>query len=244
MIRADGFVMLGKTVPEPSRRQPDRTYVCSAGWQPDLGLIRIYPLGVAGAPPRWSTSSVHLERNPEDSRAESWRLPGDRRNPRINNAFEQAGTLHPAQRPHLLPELGRWTVGSIGEANERRMSLAVIHPEHIQLRLDIAAGSADSPQLSLFDVAAPPGRRFDTIPRLVFPGGHNGGMLMRDWGCFEWMRKHPGNAAALTDALHLSPATVLLIGNLANHRNTWIVISALNIAQPQGALPLGLDPTT
>jgi hypothetical protein len=240
MITLDGFVMLGKTVPEPSKREPDRTYVCSAGWQPDLGLIRIYPLGVRQPPGRWSISRVTVERNPGDARPESWRLPGDRRNPHINEAFQPTGTFTPTQRLQLLPELDKWTVGSITEANQRRMSLAVILPDRIEMRLDIADGSPDSPQLSLFDVDAPTGRRFDTIPRLWFPGGHHNGLLMRDWGCFEWMRKHPGNATALGDALHLGPATALLIGNLANHRTTWITISALNIRDPQTALPLGL----
>ncbi|MBX6749996.1 MAG: hypothetical protein IRY85_10075 [Micromonosporaceae bacterium] len=246
MLIIDDFVMLGKTVPEPNR--DGRVFVCSAGYSPTLrSLIRIYPLSRYAAPPTWSISTVKLERNPMDSRAESYRLAGDRRpgvHDHINRrAFEVHGMVPRAQRAELLK---RCVFPSIAAAQQRqpgygkdKMSLAILHPESIELEFEHNPASPDSPQLALFDAPGdvPSGaRRFPYIPRLRFrdsDGEHR--LMLREWGVYELMRKH-NNLTQMSDgerkkfvggALHLDPSCSLLVGNMNNQRTAWLVIAVL-----------------
>lgn len=229
----DDFVMLGKTVPEPTRRD-GRVFVCSAGVSDTLrSLVRVYPLARRGAPARWSVNTVKLIRNPEDSRRESFKLEGDRRpgqHERINNAFEQTDIVPPRHRADLL---GRHVVGSIKEANAKRLSLAIIHPESLDLFFEHNPDSPDSPELTLFDLEPRPtegAKRFAYIPRLRFKDADAENRLMlRDWGCFEYMRKHGDDRRFdLFGALHLGDGDCsLLVGNFNQHRNSWLVISVL-----------------
>jgi hypothetical protein len=233
MLTIDDFVMLGKTVPEPTRRD-GRVFVCSAGISPTLrSLIRIYPLARRNTPPRWSVSTVKLIRNPDDSRTESFKLEGDRRpgaHEWINNSFQIDGMWPPAARADLL---SRYVVGSIPEANDKRLSLAIIHPDQVELTFKHNPDSPDSPLLTLFDLEPRPtegAKRFAYIPQLSFKDADRENHLMlRDWGCFEFMRKQ-GDAKRfqLSDALHLTPLSSLLVGNFNQHRTSWLVISVLN----------------
>lgn len=234
----DDFVMLGTTVPEPN--SDGRVFVCSAGYSATLrSLVRIYPLARFGAPTRWSVSTVKLERNPKDSRIESYQLAGDRRpgvHDHINRVFQVDGVVPKAQRADLLK---RCAVGSIAEANDRRLSLAIVHADAMDLEFEHNAASPDSPQLALFDMPGdkPSGaRRFPYIPRLRFRderGEHR--LMLRDWGVYELMRKH-NNLTQMSagerrkyagDALRLDPTCSLLVGNLNNQRMAWLVISVL-----------------
>lgn len=238
MLTIDDFVMLGKTVPEPNA--DGRIFVCSAGYSPTLRtLIRVYPLARHGAPPRWSVNTVSLERNNRDHRIESFKLTGDRRpgaHHRINSQFSTTGTVPERHRSEMLR---RHAVESIAEANQRRLSLAVIHPEAIEVEFDHNPESPDSPQEALFDMKARPeagAKRFPYIPRLRFRDATRDNRLMlRDWGVYELMRKNDNltrmsegeRRRFLSDALHLDPTCSLLIGNLNNQRTAWLVISVL-----------------
>ncbi len=60
-------------------------------------------------------------------------------------------------------------------------------------------------------------------------------VMLRDWGVYELMRKN-NNLALITEserrkyvggALHLDESCSLLVGNLNNQRNAWLVISVL-----------------
>jgi hypothetical protein len=203
------------------------------------GLIRIYPLAQAATPPRWSVSTVPLERNPRDSRRESFKLHGDRApgaHERINNVFAVTGEVPAPRRADLLAP---YAVGGIDEANERRLSLAVVHPTGVDLEFEYNPTSPDSPQLALFDVdtTAPTAgaKRFAFIPRLRFNDGRDRCLMLRDWGVFELMRKHPDFAALgagdrrsyMAGGLHLDSSCSLLVGNFNAHRNAWLVISVL-----------------
>lgn len=245
MITIHDFVMLGTTVPEPN--SDGRVFVCSAGFSATLrALVRIYPLARFGAPRRWSINTVTLERNPKDSRTESFKLAGDRSpgaHDHINGAFTETGVLRPAQRAELLRP---YTVDSIAEANARRLSLAVLRPSELALDFEHNPESPDSPELRLFDVTPRPeagAKRFAYIPRLRFrdtAGTHH--PMLRDWGCYEFMRKHGDQRRhELVDALRLDQTCSLLVGNFNRHRNSWLVISVLRGLRSAQSSLLDLD---
>jgi hypothetical protein len=245
VITIDDFVMLGKTVPEEDSQ--GRVTVCSAGYSQQLGaLLRLYPLARYDAPTRWSTSVVHLERNPKDNRPESWKLYGDRStgaHDRINRAAFMPGAPMPM---HLRGEaLKPFVVGSLAEANEmldwrgRHISLAIVQPKSMVVGFDHNPESPDSPELKLFDLPGdePSGaKRFPYIPRLWFEDDRGEHVLMlRDWGVYERMRKAPGfetwtdgeRRRDITAALHLDESCSLLVGTFNRFRNRWLVISVL-----------------
>lgn len=246
----DDFVMLGTTVPEPCH--DGRVFVCSAGVSAELGgLVRVYPLARRCVPHRWGVFRVPLERNPEDARRESFKVRGDRRpgeHERINGCFEPLGNLPDSARARLLRPC---TVASIADANARRASLALLRPiGGVEVVFRHNPDSPDSPQLRLFeeehDRSTVGSRRFPFQPYLRFAdddGEH--ALQIRDWGAYEFIRKHldepdyyRGHLAA---ALHLSPSSCLLVGNMSHQRTTWLVISVLNHVLPGQQLELGLD---
>lgn len=230
----EDFVMLGKTVPEQTA--DGRRTVCSAGWSRELGqLLRIYPLAMHAAPPRWSVSRVPLARNPKDNRSESWRIAADTRithHRAVNGEFDIHGKLAPTARVDLFDQSGLWEP-SIAAANEHRRSLCLLRPVGAPtVTYEHNPTSPDSPQLALFDSGLDPvpfgAKRFPFIPRLEFAddaGRH--ALMIRDWGCYERMRKAP-DAFDLADALHIGPSSALLVGNFNRHRTSWLVISVLN----------------
>jgi HNH endonuclease len=235
MILED-FVMLGTTVPEPN--SDGRIFVCSAGVSPEYGgLVRLYPLARRNIPNRWNKYRVKVERNREDSRPESFKVATtDARaagiHERINQHFEHAGKVRDAEK---IPLLSRYRVGSIDEANGKRISLAIIEPQSIELDFEHNPASPDSPQLALFDDGSEKPRagakRFPFIPRLRFKDECRWWHLMlRDWGCYELMRKHPESyyKQHMATALHLNPSSSLFVGNMSHRRNAWLVISVLN----------------
>jgi hypothetical protein len=243
MILED-FVMLGKTIPEPN--SDGRIFVCSAGCSAELrSLVRLYPLSRWQAPRRWTVNRVPVERKPTDSRRESFCLKGNRSpetHARINGLFEGVGSIARPQRAECLRP---YMVKSIREANERRMSLAIVAPLGVPvLHFDEAANAPDSPQRALFaaddnERQKLGAKRFAYQPRLRFcdeAGRHD--LQLRDWGCYEFMRKYGDNRRhELFAAAHLDKNPVLLVGNMNNQRTAWLVISVLLPVQ----LALDLD---
>jgi hypothetical protein len=236
MILED-FVMLGTTVPEPN--SDGRVFVCSAGVSAEYGgLVRLYPLARKNVPHRWMQYRVPVERNPKDPRAASFKVAGaEDRTPgmhdRINEKFElvRKGKVPDRERIRLL---SRYVVGSIKEANAKRLSLAVIQPDAIELEFDHNPHSPESPQMALFDAPGDPpsgARRFAWMPRLRFKDELNWNRpMLRDWGTFELQRKQ-GEAyfrKELASALSLTSDSSLLVGNMLGQQNTWLVISVLN----------------
>jgi hypothetical protein len=238
VITIDDFVMLGTTVPEP--RTDGRVFVCSAGVSTQLGaLLRVYPLARSDIPHRWHTYEVSLQRPSagHDSRHESWQPAADRSpsaHGTINSAFAERGATE-VRREARSQLVDRFVVPSIEDANSRRLSLAIIRPIGApEIMWEHRPDDPESPQLALFDDGPqiPEGsKRFEWVPRLRFADGRGEHRLMiRDWGSFELMRKRGYEYAQsnLANALHLDDDSVLLVGNLNNQRNAWLVISVLN----------------
>lgn len=227
----DDFVMLGKTVPEAN--SDGREFVCTAGYSLELGQpIRIYPMARFRCPARWSISQVPVERNPKDSRPESWKIKGDRS---PGNHQWINGVIRPVQSKvsaTVEREIVRaLTVRSLHEANARRLSLCVLLPGDLP-RLDLERGEtaemAPTPDMFGDTPTLPVAARFKWHPRLRFADqdGHRHDLMLRDWGCYEWMRKSGDDAATkLDDNLNLTTAPPLLCGNLNRFRNSWLVIS-------------------
>lgn len=236
--------MLGTSVPEPNK-QRDRIFVCSAGLDADAEqLVRIYPLGVRNPPKRWHVYSVPVDRNPHDSRPESWQLSGDRsveNHPNINSLFTPQGEW--TDRVEQRKVLSQFLVTSIAEANNRKLSLAILQPNILDFRLQRNPSEEDTFTFDIFNGHPDPAReRFPYIPRMRIAAptkqGYND-LQIREWGVFELIRKnyhdklqHMTNEDQMSyvlGGLHLTKPRSLLIGNMNNQRTVWLVISVLPI---------------
>lgn len=232
----DDFIMLGTTVPEPN--SDGRVFVCSAGVSPEMKrLVRIYPLARRSIPHRWRMYRTPLERNPKDSRQESFQVFGNRTvgaHQWINTRFDEVKKEYPkGSRASLLQP---FVQGSIQQANAKRISLTILQPDNIELYFKKNAEASADEQYTLFDTGEDhqPARapeRFALMPRMRFrdEGGQHD-LMLRDWGSFELQRKHGPDYFRdnLAGALSLTPESSLLVGNMNNKRTTWLVISVLN----------------
>ena len=230
-MRVDDFILLGTTVPEPSRTD-NRVFVCSAGYSPELRrMLRIYPLSRKNPPKRWNKYSIELEVNKKDQRFESYKIAGDRGevvHEDINSRFQLVGRATKDDEQYLAD---KFTINSIKQANEERLSLGIIYPKYSPvLVFDENQEAEDHPQARLFDDRLPQdgARRFPFAPKLRFDiddGAHC--LSVRDWGCYEYMRKNPYSHEKL--ALNLDKNPPLLIGNMNSRRNSWLIISVLPV---------------
>lgn len=228
----DDFIMLGKTVPEAN--SDGREFVCTAGYSRELQMpVRIYPMARHNCPPRWSVSRIPLERNPQDNRRESWKIRGDRsakQHADINHVIENIQSQASTQVQQEVVEAMR--VRSLARANDERRSLCVIFPNAIPLlHFEPGEKAEMAPTPDLFGTLPqlPVIQRFGQHPRLRFVDENDSrhDLMLRDWGCYELMRKMGNDYANrnLELALNLGAAPPLLCGNFNRHRNSWLIIS-------------------
>jgi hypothetical protein len=219
MILED-FVMLGKTAPETDRQ--GRVTVCSAGWSPELRqLIRIYPLAVENAPPDFSVSQIRLERNSKDTRHESWKIAGERGvdvHSGINTRFDIRYILN--DREGLISQIP--SVESIREANQKRMSLAVIQPKE---RPNFYLEKNKSWKSLSHRVCS---KSYKYTPRLSF---ESDGVCHKLKYLNQEVYNHiqPSNKTCfwkVANRFRRNPK--LLIGNMFAYRNNWLVIAGLD----------------
>ncbi len=229
----EDFVCLGRTVPEQSKTYGHR--VCMAGFSPELGqLLRVYPLPVVNTLRVGRRYVLSLQRNSKDSRHESWKL-ADRI--ALYESTEKVLT-------HAITEhLEHYISPSIQHLNEQRASLGIIKADHVQCEFRRRESVKAPEQLELFEstdtcfganaIHVAPYVRFDDEA-----GSHC--LQLREWGCYEWIRKHPAQYRQLSQNLGFGEPSsqLMLVGNMCNFRNVWLVIKTWPIAKP--ALQLAL----
>lgn len=218
MILED-FVMLGKTAPETDRQ--GRVTVCSAGWSPELRqLVRIYPLAVENAPPDFSVSQIRLERNYKDNRHESWKIGGDRGidvHAGINTRFDVKHILN--DRESLIDQIP--LVGSIKEANQKRLSLAVVQPDK---KPKFYLEQNRNYYMTGKQVGT---KTYKYLPRLQFDlDGCTHKLKYLNQEVYQYLQ--PTNKTdfwRIAGRFKHNPK--LLVGNMFAHRNNWLVIAGL-----------------
>lgn len=234
-MRVDDFICLGRTVPEESRKYGQR--VCMAGVSPELrALLRVYPLPVQNPVRMRGTYRMELERNKLDSRRESWKLIDRCNIQSVSSAPIPYMDIGKFVEPHICT--------SIAELNESRASLGIVIPESVECHFDTRPGTSSSLQGMFWDDldCAFGANAIDLIPRISFydsNGAHD--LQLREWGCYEFIRKYRHRAADLWDALCIkdpSRQPALLVGNMCHQRTTWLIVSVLRLHRHPQTKPL------
>lgn len=255
-MHLDDFVVLGRTVPEESKKYGTR--VCMAGYSPGVNqFLRVYPLMEPvgeNADANWFKArhryEMELQRNSNDSRCESWRVLDER---------------HPTKTPWArAPEVKkadvvRWLRGraveSVAALNACRLSLGVLFIDaDCWDGLIVERGDRDMPEeeRSLFaDLEEHPAvdaRRVRYAPYIRFRdegGDHR--LQVREWGANILLAnpKYEGNPEALWSAAGYRQGhdLALVVGNMCNHRTNWLIIKTFEVdREPVGpSLFDGLD---
>lgn len=215
----DDFVMLGRTVPEQSKTHGN--VVCSAGYSAEMReFVRVYPLDPAQSVSRWTKCRIAVRRNPQDSRKESWRIDTDKSNHIV--------VLDRLNKDAQFEYLASVCADSIDQLNAERKSLGIIRP-NIESYCFNGLSPNEEKQIPLWDDE----RDLKTlVPRVQFSdngGFHN--LQIRDWGCFELIRKTQDRPELLWNAIRFNDSDfehLFFVGNHNAHRNSWLVISVIS----------------
>lgn len=222
----EDFVCLGRTVPEESKKYGHK--VCMAGYSEELGsLLRVYPLPVKNPLKQRHRYVLGLSRNPSDTRRESWKMVD-----RIA-CYESQESVSVSAVRQTLSHLRK---DSIEQLNDERASLGVLKCDAVCGEFTLRENCGTT-QYELFEscdsifgakaVKAAPYLRFHC-------GGKYHRLQLREWGCYEWIRKHPSRCSQLWKNLHIERDEIyLLVGNMANRRSVWLVINVFAYARDQ-----------
>ena len=242
----DDVIILGRGVPE--QISEGRITVCVAGYSPSQGFIRLYPTRIDSPLRVWSVVSVEVERNNKDTRAESWKFPDSRTGwQSINQHICVKGEYPREARLSLLDSIKS---GCVAEINNARVSLGVIRPviKRRYLAQNERHTEAYQPLFEIMEHAEVLTKRdYVAEPRLSYVCGdtcqtkHGHDMQLLDWGCYQWMRKHPDNTQQIWRNMGIGDPEwthYFLVGNQASQRTSYMVINVLRQKETvfQGAL--------
>jgi len=230
----EDLIILGRACPE--RTKDGRVTVCTAGYSPTLGFIRIYPTRIDMPLKRWSIVRVPVERNPRDPRWESWKIQGSRSEwERLSEKVEVLGEYPKKERLRLIMSLVDPCVEAIREEGR---SLGIVKPIIKHFYFSEKEDYDVLQQMTLLGYPLPKTRNgYPLHPRIVY---RCSGCRIKDyhdqqileWGFYEWLRKNPDKPEQVWEnAKILDPDYVkfFLVGNLYKYPNRFIVISVLRL---------------
>jgi hypothetical protein len=242
-VLIDDLLVLGNAVPDII--SDSRITVCTAGYSPTLGLIRVYPVPVVSNMRRWNIVKVPLERNPKDTRPESWKIQGSKSEwERIAYKIELKGKLR--DKDEMLATLDTLTskfgVDCVETLNDRKASFGFINPQSISGAFEKRSDHEEDiqatlngavPFLTIKNYPLKPVASYRCSPSCRARKGHK--QQIMEWGVFEWMRRNPDKPDKVFENLHIGEEGYLrslLVGNMALHRNSFMVISIFRFKLP------------
>ena len=233
-MRIEDLVILGRS--SPDRMKDGRLSVCTAGYSPTHGFVRLYPTKMDSHLSAWSIVSVPVEKNPQDARRESWKIEGSRHEwDNLGDKIEVKGSV---RRKDRLRFVSGHVSDCVFDIRDQRFSLGLVRPFEKQCYFEKRKDYDPDFQTTLFGGISSAGKRdYELRPRVRFrcsscraKDGHDQQIL--EWGVYEWMRKNPGKEDQVWENLfsHESSQEVLfLVGNQATKPESFLVISILRI---------------
>lgn len=228
------LVVLGNAVPDEisDRRKP----ICTAGYSPKHGLMRVYPVPPSASMKRWNVVEVQLKKNPQDTRVESWKIVGSKSEwDNLDSKIIHRDKLNRKKQIGLLEELfGKFGADCVQDLNYKRVSLGLIKPKVLGHQFKRRKNRSSTVQTTLLsqDLFLTI-RNYEFQPRIQYrcsgcksKSPHDQQLL--EWGIYEWMRKHPDNKEqAWTNMRIDDPAyeKMFLVGNMARHRSSFMIVS-------------------
>lgn len=234
----DNIVILGTAV--PSLLRDGRKSICVAAWQPELGLIRLYPASVRMKLSRWDIITANVCKSNEDSRKESYKFIGSENWIELDKiAIRKTSKVKNLQdKVDILDSSSSLCVETV---NRQRGSLAIIKKPDISeayIRNQGAKNRGESLLERIYEdwlsVKAQfkfePALKYRCGPMCEVSGKHNQQIL--EHGAYEWFRKYPDKIDQVFLNWRINDKDYdiyLLTGNLSHQRSTFIVINIIPI---------------
>lgn len=234
------YILLAKSIPEYDKRT-DGVYTCSLGYSPTLRqLIRVYPLPLKGMK-KWGRYIIEVERNKRDSRSESWKLSSYTRFEKFVG-FEHdliyKGQCDKLAMTNILSSL---VSPSISRLNEDRKSIGVISSDQINPYWSANGRYVNTNQIGMFeDVEIADFTKFtketkckeSRIKFIDGDGVHD--LQLNEWQFYEYQRKFKADKGAFRFITQYDNS-LLLLGNMLQYRNSWMVLSVFKGVPPANA---------
>ncbi|MHA1950841.1 MAG: hypothetical protein ACW99G_12580 [Candidatus Thorarchaeota archaeon] len=231
-IVLDDLVILGRACPE--RIRDGRTTVCTAGYSETHGFVRIYPTRTDMPLNRWNVVRVPVERNPQDTRTESWKIQGSKMEwEQLSEKIEVIGRFPRRDQPSLVQSL---VEGCVKTINDEKRSLGIVRPT--VKKCYFSQEERFDPMVQQVLWGPPPARTkrtFPVSPKVQYrcsdckiKGDHDQTVL--EWGFYQWMKKNPEKKDQVWDNTRIhSPDydVYFFVGNQANRRTSFMIISVL-----------------
>jgi hypothetical protein len=250
--RLKDVVILGRAAPEEISNRGRVT--CTGAWSENRGFIRIYPIHSEDNElfHRWDIVDLNVKRNPQDTRAESWKLA----HRDYDSCVKVIGEYPREKRATLLYNLQDDCVKDIDEAGR---SLGIIRPtDKPELQFqpwdDEEKETVQSRLVNNSDWHRPDTRdEFDHEIRVTFEcegcstiqGYHN--KILLEWGAYLAKSKHNVTSETeLENFYKLNKSNFnhwVFVGNQANERTSFICINLLWIKDDIGIIDSPFDCT-
>jgi len=230
----EDLIILGRS--SPDTMSDGRPSVCTAGYSPTHGFIRIYPTRIDSPLKLWNIVSVPVERNPQDVRFESWKIRESKSDWEfLSDRIVVKGSLSHKEK---LPLLGKLISGCVFDIRDQGRSIGIVKPASKNCSFSERQGYDPYDQMTIEGgTLLKDKNRYRLQPRIEFScskcrsnSGHNQQIL--EWGVYEWMRKNPGKEDQVWENLFAHESTqeiLLVVGNLARHPLSFMVINILRI---------------
>lgn len=229
----DDLIVLGQGVPEEIR--DGRTTICTAGYSPKHGFLRIYPTSWNMPIRRWYIVKIPVEKPKEhNGRIESWKIIGSKSEwDRLGEKVTVVGEYPKSKRQALIENL---LVGCVNDVYESHHSLGIVKPEILECYFEKQKIPTTHQTLLDGRFRVRVKEEFPLEPRIKYrcsncrvgKGFHDQQLVK--WGAYEWLRKSPEKAEQIWENIGLTDDAwdkYFFVGNMFQYPTAFIVISVL-----------------
>ena len=233
------MIVLGQAA--PVELKDGRKSICTAGWSPHEGMVRLYPVPTTTKARMWSKVEVPVVRNNQDVRYESWKIQGSKAEwDTLKNKIKDNGKITQKEiKKEVLTEImKKHSYGCVNELNDERGSLGIITPQIIETYFEDRVKFESTIQMTLdSNVKYMSSANFKKVPKIKYRcsnckaklGYHDQQLL--SWEAYEWMRNNPEEKYdQLWENLGFNSPDwerYFLVGNQAYHLKSFMIISVI-----------------
>ena len=249
MVALNNLVLIGQGA--PNQLKDKRQAKCVCAWSLDnKQFYRIYPVPIKWLR-KWDVFSVEVEKNPQDSRENTWKIKNSKEDwNKLDKWIILGRKLSRKEQINILKEIPKTT---LGELIKNKTSFGLIKPknikfeleqrnEHTEKQLTLQFGEESLPNLDEgFAIINQCDYKFKPYIKYECEGDcscknkvHRQQII--EWGCYEYMRQFPGKEENLKDNLRLFDEdyeVLLLVGNIHKAPQTYIIIDVLRFKKEE-----------
>lgn len=226
----DDLVILGRAAPDSMR--DGRHSLCSAGYSPTIGFVRLFPTYIDTPLHRWDEVTVRVEDESGDYRLQSHKLVYSNNPAKLNENISLNRILKRSEKIKFIESL---PISSIDDLGTKDKTIGLIKPHIIGVDV-VPRECEDGKQLTIFGSETIKTKSdYDFMPRLKYyctpkcgQCPHNQQLL--EHGAYEFMRKNKGNEQDVLENLRILDRNFdkwFLVGNMKHHPARFVVISVL-----------------